>query len=164
MTALRTLQQHGFDSQNGVGRPVLQAELLQTLHFGSRAQEHNSSSVPEPRPLLSTLLSLYMTLALKNFLLGLRCYCFIWTSLLWEKRGLLFFAGISDVNESSDEMQKAQHCSQQFQVFQKLRKETKICCHSVEVSLAVLENFVLFLSSTSGPFSQGRSAKMEILV
>lgn len=50
MTALRTLQQHGFDSQNSVGRPVSQAGLLQTLHFGSRAQEHNSSTVPEPRP------------------------------------------------------------------------------------------------------------------
>lgn len=77
MTALRTLQQHGLDSQNSVGRPVSQAGLLQTLHFGSRAQEHNPSTVPEPGPLLSGLLSLYMTLAFENFLFSLRCCCFI---------------------------------------------------------------------------------------
>lgn len=86
MTALRTLQQHGLDSQNSVGRPVSQAGLLQTLHFGSRAQEHNPSTVPEPGPLLSGLLSLYMTLAFENFLFSLRCCCFIW-ALSFGKRG-----------------------------------------------------------------------------
>lgn len=75
MTVLRTLQQTGiwFSEQcceihfTGWGAVQLNG-LLQTLHScGGRAQEHNSTTVPEPRRLLSSLLCLYVTLASENF-------------------------------------------------------------------------------------------------
>jgi len=80
-------------------------------------------------------------------------------SFFLQKKGrLYFFAEIFDAKESSDELQKAQCCCVRNCA------ERKICCHSVEASLAVLEKSFLFLSSISSPFSQGRSAKMGILL
>lgn len=128
--------------------------------FGSRAWEHNPSTVPKPRHLLCGLLCLYVTLAFENFLFSLRHCWFIWAS-SFGKRGTCLSL------QRCLMWERAQMSCRRLSMAHgscKRAREKKICCHCVEASLAVLEKFFLFPSSISRPFSQGRSAKMEILV
>lgn len=61
--------------------------LLQAPQLcGGRAQEHNPSTVPEPRHLLSHLLCPYVTLASEKLHFSSTCCCFIWAS-SFGKRG-----------------------------------------------------------------------------
>lgn len=109
---------------------------------------------------LAVRFALCVTLASENFHFSLRHCWFIWAS-SFGKRGAYL-----SLQRCLVRVRTQRSCRRLSMAHSscKCAREKKICCHCVEASLAVLEKSFLFLSSISRLFSQGRSAKMEILV
>lgn len=63
-----------------LGTVQLKGQLQTRRVFGSKAQQHNPSTVPEPGHLPPSSLCPYVTLASQKFHSSLRCCCFIWAS------------------------------------------------------------------------------------
>lgn len=150
-----------------VSRPVPQAETQSRgwaapdTAFGIRAQECNPSTDPEPSTCpVCSVWTWPWPLKTSTSAQGVAALFELLPSGRWE---FTFLCGDSWCEWELGWAAEGSALLTAVVSVLKLCRERKNCRDSVEAALAVLEESLLFLSSISGPFSQGRSAKMEIL-